>query len=137
MLAEKDQEIILLTCKKSWKVVLEIRGSWSENKGKNEPTVLEFFSADRPHGIHAFWSRKGPRNHPLDLEKSWKVALKIQGAWPENKGENEATVFEKFSADRPHGIHAFWSRKGPRNHSLDLEKFLESGPQNSGVLATE
>ena len=60
------------------------------------------------------------------------MGLKIRGLWPENEGENEATVLDFFSADRPHGIHGFWSRKESRNPPLDLEKFLESGPQNSG-----
>ena len=45
---------------------LEIWGFWPENEGKNETTVMDFFSADRPHRIHDFWSRKEPRNHPLD-----------------------------------------------------------------------
>ena len=40
---------------------LKIVGMWPtqlgvcdtpENEGKNEASVLEFFSADRPHGIH-------------------------------------------------------------------------------------
>ena len=62
--AEKEREIILLTWKNSWKVALEIRGFWPENEGKND-----FFSADKLHGIHCFWSRVGPRNHPFDLEK--------------------------------------------------------------------
>ena len=61
----------------------------------------------------------------------------VRGSWPENEGENEATVLDLFSADRPHGIHGFWSRKQWRNPPLDLEKFLESGPQNSGFLAGE
>ena len=65
------------------------------------------------------------------------MAPEIRGGWPENEGENEATVLEFFSADRPNGIHGFWSREGPRNHPFDLVKILESGPQNSGVLAGE
>ena len=95
------------------------------------------FFADRPHGIHGFWSRKEPRNHPLDLEKFLESGPQIRGLWPENEGENEATVLDFFSADRPHGIHGFLRREGARNHPLDLEKLLEIGPQNSGVLAGE
>ena len=67
--AEEDREIIPLTWRNCWKVALKIRGFWPENEGKNEATVLDFFSADRPHGIHGFLCREGPRNHPLDLEK--------------------------------------------------------------------
>ena len=59
---------------------------------KTRGRYTQFFSADMPHGIHGFWSRKGPRNHPLDLEKflervwnCWKVALEIRGFWPENE----------------------------------------------------
>ena len=47
--AEKDRKMMPLTWKKSWKVASEIRGFWLENDGENEATVLEFFSADRPH----------------------------------------------------------------------------------------
>ena len=126
-----------MTWRNCWKVALEIGGFWPENEGKNEATVLIFFSADRPHGILGFWSRKEPRNHPLDLEKLLESGPQFRGLWPENEGENEATVLDFFSADRPHGIHGFWSRKEPRNPPLDLEKFLASGPQNSGVMAGE
>ena len=42
--AEKQWEIILLTWENSWKVTLEIRGFWPENEGKNEATILDFFS---------------------------------------------------------------------------------------------
>ena len=52
--AEKNREIIPLTWKNSWKVAPEIRGFWPEIEGENEATVLDFFSADRSHGIHAF-----------------------------------------------------------------------------------
>ena len=38
--------------KNCWNVALKIRGVWPENEGKNEASVLEFFSADRPHEIH-------------------------------------------------------------------------------------
>ena len=41
--AEKNQEIIPLTWKNSWKVALKIRGLWPENEGENEATVLDFF----------------------------------------------------------------------------------------------
>ena len=43
--AEKDPKIMPLT----WKVAPEIRRFWPENEGENEATVLEIFSADRPH----------------------------------------------------------------------------------------
>ena len=33
---------------------------------------------------------------PLTWRNSWKVGLKIRGFWPENEGENEATVLEFF-----------------------------------------
>ena len=50
-----------------------------ESGPQNEATVLDFFSADRPHGIHAFWSRKEPRNHPLGLGKiQWNVNTHIK-----------------------------------------------------------
>ena len=74
---------------------------------------------------------------PLTWRNYWKLALKIRGFGPENEGENEATVLDFFSADRPHGIHGFLRQEGPRNHPLDLEKLLEIGSQNSGVLAGE
>ena len=74
----------------------EIRGFWPENEGENEATVLEIFSADRPHWINGFWSRERPENDAFDLEKSWKVASEIRGFWPEIEGENEATVLEIF-----------------------------------------
>ena len=34
---------------------------------------------------------------PLTWKNSWKVGLKIRGFWPENEGENEATVLDLFS----------------------------------------
>ena len=46
-------------------------------------------------------------------------------------------VLEFFSADRPHGINGYWSREEPENDAFDLEKILESGSRNSGVLAAE
>ena len=63
--AEKNGEILPLTWKNSWKVALKIRGFWPENEGENEATVLDLFSADRPHGIHGFLRREGPENHAL------------------------------------------------------------------------
>ena len=47
--AQKDRKMMPLTWKKSWKVAPKIRGFWPENDGENEATVLDFFSADRPH----------------------------------------------------------------------------------------
>ena len=74
---------------------------------------------------------------PLTWKHCWKVALEIGGFWPENEGKNEATVLEFFSAYRPHGIHGFLRREGPRNHPFDLEKLLENGPRNLRGLARE
>ena len=73
--AEKNREIIPLTWKNSWKAAPELRGFWLENEGENEATVLEFFSEDRPHGIHGFLSRDEPRNYPFGPEKN-------VGKWP-------------------------------------------------------
>ena len=94
--AEKNREIIPLTWKNSWKVAPEIRGFWPENEGKTEARVLDFFSADRPHGIYGFWSRKNREIIPLTWKNSWKVALEIRGFWPRKEGENEATVLDFF-----------------------------------------
>ena len=57
----------------------EIRASWPENEGENEASLGIFFLQNRPHGIHGFWSRIEPRNHPLDL-------VKILGKWPSKFG---------------------------------------------------
>ena len=77
--AEKDREMMPLTWKKSWKVAPEIRGVWPENEGKNEATVLEFFSVDRPHLFNGFWSREGPENDAFDLEKILESGLRNSG----------------------------------------------------------
>ena len=73
----------------------EIRGFWPEIEGKNEATVLEFFSADRPHTYSmVYGAEKDRKMMPLTWKKSMKVAPEIRGFWPENDGENEATVLE-------------------------------------------
>ena len=41
-------------------------------------------------------AEKDRKMMPLTWKKSWKVAPEIQGFWPENEGENEATVLEFF-----------------------------------------
>ena len=33
---------------------------------------------------------------PLTWRNCWQVALKIRGFWPQNEGENEATVLDFF-----------------------------------------
>ena len=78
-------------------------------------------------------AKKDPEIIPLTWKNCWKVAVEIREFWPENEGKNEATVLDYFSADRPHGIHAFCSRKATRNHPFDLENLSESGPQNSDM----
>ena len=47
-------------------------------------------------------AEKDRKMMPLTWKKSWKVAPEIRGFWPENEGENEATVLEFFSADIGH-----------------------------------
>ena len=63
------------------------------------------------------------------------MAPEFLGFWLENERKNEVIVLDFYSADRCHGIHGFLRREGSRNNPFDLEKLLESGPQNSGVLA--
>ena len=65
-------------------------------------TTLIIFSGVGNHNWVGVWERLGPKMMPLTWKKSWKVAPQIRGFWPENGGENEATVLEFFSADRPH-----------------------------------
>ena len=74
----------------------EIRGFGPENEGKNEATVLEFFSADRPHWINGFWSREEPENDAFDLENILESGPGNSGFLAGEWGENEATVLEFF-----------------------------------------
>ena len=79
--AKKDREIIPLTWKNCRKVALKIRGFWPENEGKNEATVLDFFLADWPPGIHCFLGQEGPKNDALDLEKLLENGPRNSGGW--------------------------------------------------------
>ena len=71
---------------------------------------------------------------PQTWKSSWKVAPEIRGFWPENEGKNEATVLDFFLQI---GLTESMASGATRNHPFDLEKFLESGLRNSGVLAGE
>ena len=100
--------------------------SWG---GVYKPISAALASTSPYHTRYSLWLEHG-REHvvPGIVTPGGPPSPPLTRRW----GGHQKKSLGFFSADRPIGIHGFWSRKGPRNHPLDLERFLESGPRNSG-----
>ena len=77
------------------------------------------------------WGQKDPKLVALTWKKSWKVVHKIRGSRQQKEAEKVATNYF-FPEVRPHIINGFLGTEGPQIGGFDLEKFLESCPQNLG-----
>ena len=65
------------------------------------------------------------------------MASEIRGFWPENEGENEATVLKFFLQIGHTESMVSGAEKDRKLMPLTWTKILESGLRNSGVLAGE
>ena len=74
----------------------DIRAFLQQNEGENEATVLEIFLQIGHTESMVPGAEKDRKMMPLTWKKSWKVVPEIRWFWPENEGENEATVLEFF-----------------------------------------